>query len=322
MKPTKVKAWPELVDFLPALPVLTDPRRTTDRNNQPVEVDFSSIQSVSAVGLTVFLLQLLRLVGSTRPITIQDCSTSILTKLRELGALDILIELTGPYQRQLPSGRKAYRRRADASPSTQNLPVYCLRFNSAEDRRKEVKMFVAWLSEHSSSLVKDLHMEVNGLLMLLNEIAKNSADHSDADALFGIDVKPVDDSIFRLTFVFGDLGMGIKQHIQTHMLPAEEAKRLAHMSLYEAYRLAVKLGYTSNRCSKVNKGHGMSIIIDIAADLGIHLSVFDAWSRGILSMIPDVQTPTHEAIRRIFHNIGHEVAFFYYGEAFLKRRLK
>ena len=320
MKPTKVKAWPELVDFLPALPVLTDSRRKPTRNNQPVEVDFSSIRLVSSVGLTVFLLQLLRLVGSTRPITIRECSTPISTELGGLGAFNILTELKGSYQPHLPSGREADRKGALTSSATQNLPIYRLRLNSAKDRRDEVKRFVAWLSKHSSGLVKDLHIAINGLLMLLNEIAKNSADHSDADALFGINVTPVDDSNSRLTFVFGDLGMGIKQHVQIHMLPAPESKRFAHMSLYEAYRLAVKPGYTSNRCSKINKGHGMSIIIDIATDLGIHLSVFDAWSRGILSTISDVQTPTHEAIRRAFHNVGHEVAFFYYGETLLKRR--
>ena len=320
MKPTIVKAWPELVDFLPALPAFTDPRRTTIRNNQPVEVDFSSIRSVSSVGLTVFILQLLRLVGSTRPITIRQCSHSISTKLSGLGTFDILTELTGPYQQELPSGNEAYPSRVLTSPGTRNLPIYCLRFNSAEDRRNEAKMFVAWLSEHSFELVKDLRIAINGLLMLLNEIAKNSADHSDADALFGIDVSPVDHSMFRLTFVFGDLGKGIKKNIQSHMLPEEKSKRLAHMSLYEAYRLAVKPGYTSKPRSRVNKGHGMSIIIDAATDLGIHLSVFDAWSRGILSAVPDVEMPTHQAIRRIFHNLGHDVAFFYYGETFLKRR--
>ena len=322
MKPTKVKAWPELVDFLPALPVLSDSRRKKARHNQPVEVDFNSIRLVSSVGLTVFLLQLLRLVGSTRPISIRACSNSISNELRELGAFDILTEIKGSYQPQLPIGREPDYRRVPTSPTTQNLPIYHLRFNSAEERRSEVRMFISWLDTHLSDLVKDGHIAINGLLMLLNEIAKNSADHSDHDALFGIDMTPVDESTFRLRFVFGDLGMGIKQHIQSHMLPVAEQKRLTHMSLYEAYRLAVKPGYTSKRCSKVNKGHGMSIIIDAAADLRIHLSVFDAWSRGILSRIPDVQRPTHEAIRRIFHNIGHEVAFFYYGETFLKRRLK
>ena len=322
MKPTKVKAWPELVDFLPALPVLTDPRRATAGNNQPVELDFNSIRSVSSVGLTVFLLQLLRLVGSTRPLTIRECNASISTELVRLRVFDILTELKGSYQPHLPSGRAVDHRVTLNSLATRNLPIYCLKFNSAEDRRNEVKMFVAWLSRHSFDLAEDLHIGINGLLMLLNEIAKNSADHSNADALFGIDVTRVDDSTSRMTFAFGDLGMGIKHHIQTHMLPSAESKRRPHMSLYEAYRMAVKPGFTSKRYSNVNKGHGMSIIIDAAAALGIHLSVFDAWSRGILSAIPDVQPATHEAIRGIFHNIGHEVAFFYYGEVFLKRRSK
>ena len=120
----------------------------------------------------------------------------------------------------------------------------------------------------------------NGLGILLNEIAKNSADHTEEDAMFGMEARPSEDHWRDSRSCFGDFGIGIKRHIEQNLAP-EDAKRLTHMSLAEAYRLALKPGYTSSSVGGLNTGHGMSIIIDCANDLGLHLSVFDASSRGL-----------------------------------------
>jgi hypothetical protein len=315
MKPTKVRAWPELSSFAPALPSLTDGRRATVGTAAPIELDLGSVREVTSTGLTVFLLQLLRLIGRERRLDIRpEGDPGVLSELTRLGAFRLLSSMAGSvqpdlYQVELPATTTA--------GSALSLPVHRLKFSGASNPRDIVRDFVNWLILTLPTVVGKDYTNSNGLIILLKEIAKNSADHAGQDALFGLDLTDVGPHERRLRFVFGDLGVGIKQHIEAH-LPFEEAKRKRHMSLYEAYRLALKPGYTSNRDSGLNQGHGMSIIVNATSDLGISLSVFDAWSRGVLSQIANVHWPSHNAVRRSFHIVGHDVGFFYHGDLILK----
>ena len=320
MKPTKVKAWPELIDFFPALPVLTDVRGEAAAF-APVEVDFGNVREVNSTGMVVFLLRLLRLLGPGRRAHVRHHGTkSIRASLQDLGAFSTLGDrLSHVEQADFLVEDLVPDHAMRAAELKTSLPVYRLEFAHHENRRYAVSAFVTWLTMHLPRLHDIVPFRVHGIVMLLNEIAKNSADHADADALFGVDAYASADGSRRLVFAFGDCGIGIKQHIERH-LPPEEERRLPHYSLYEAYRLALKPGYTSNRTSGLNKGHGMSIILDTATAMGMHLSVFDAKSRGILTTLADVQKPTHSAIRRIFHNVGHDVGFFYYGELLMPGR--
>lgn len=315
-KPTRVRAWPELVDYVPSLYALKE-SGTVSPSRRQLHIDFGSVRSVTSTGLTVFLLRLLRLLKNrSNPFIQDDCSDSVRSELERLRAFNILEVRTPSFQREL--------RFTPVSPNVTllatrfSLPIYSLCFDNLK-RRPAVNRFSTWLLDQLLPLEEVFSFRSNGLVMLINEIAKNSADHADADALFGFDVIPVSGELFRLTFAFGDLGIGIKQHIEAH-LPPEQDKRQSHMSLYEAYRLALMPGYTSNLDSGINRGHGMSIIIDSAKSMKLHLSIFDAQSRGLLTDLAEVEKPSHSAIRRIFHKVGHEVGFFYFGEMQVLRK--
>jgi hypothetical protein len=156
--------------------------------------------------------------------------------------------------------------------------------------------------------------------MLIHEIAKNSADHAHHDALFGLDILPFTANMCRLTFAFGDLGIGIKNNVQAHLL-SPFSTRSKHMSLYETYLWAIAPGNSSAKHNGINKGQGMSLIIDAANSLNISLSIFDANSRGLLNEVGNVDNLSHASARRAFHNIGHDVGFFYYGECLLEKRV-
>lgn len=321
MKATKIRVWPELVEYIPALAVLTDPRRNSALTTQ-VELDFAAVRDLSSSGLTVFLLQLSRLLGPDRTVIVRhDAPPAVRARLDELGCSSFLLSRRGleSQQSDLFPDPNLIEPPILLEFGVHSLPVYHLRFSETAVRREAVRGFLSFLKREISRIAEVTAVETNGMIMLLNEIAKNTADHTKADALFGMDLFTRPDGSYRVSFVFGDLGVGIKSHIEQN-LPEEESKRLRHMSLYEAYRLAVKPGYTSSRRSGVNKGHGMSIIIDCANTLGLHLSVFDAWSRGILSALPDLHSHSHAAIRRVFRTIGHDVGFFYFGELTIARR--
>ena len=320
MKPTKIKAWPELVGFLPGLPKLRELQSERSESAANVEVDFASVRTVNSTGLTVFLLRLLEvLAGHKKPVIRRDCQPAILKRLEHLGAFAHLADITGAIENELSlSPLSTVPILADENDSLA-LPVHRLRFGTESNRRLPVHRFISWLAENLGPLRKEYVIEPNGLIILLNEIAKNTADHARADALFGLDLIPINNCHSRLTFAFGDLGIGIKKHIEQN-LPAEEENRRQHMSLYEAYRLALKPGYTSSTDTELNKGHGMSIIIDCAIDLNIHLSVFDALSRGLLSSVSRNEKLSHALVRRIFHNVGHHLGFFYFGELIVRKR--
>lgn len=320
MKPTKVKAWPELIDYLPSLPALRETRMEGGAGKAPVDVDFGSVRSVSSTGLTMFLLRLLRLLGDRNAAGIKmDCAPDIKEKLEKLGAVQLLGAMAGNIQSELGLASAGSRSAPTHAEPHFSLPVYRLCFEAGTDRRKVVNRFLPWLATQLEPLENVFEFESNGLVMLLNEIAKNAADHAATDAMFGFDVMPSTQNTSRLTFAFGDLGIGIKRHIEEH-LPSEIKSRQPHMSLYEAYRLAIKPGYSSNPDTTLNKGHGMSIIITCAIDLSLHLSVFDASSRGLLNSLERLDQPTHSGLRRIFHHVGREVGFCYYGEGIITRR--
>jgi len=316
MKPTKIKAWPELVDYLSSLPLLREPTLDPLPEAREIEIDFGSVRVVTSTGLTVFLLRLLRTLKKQNTVAIRsDCSPSARDELDRLGAF---AHLGGPLhalQHEFVLGNAVPETIYAPKQDMVKLPIYRLSFNGTPDRRQAVHAFVKLISGALAPLAKIYNLPANGLAMLLNEIAKNTADHAGHDALFGMDVIPASAGSARLTFCFGDLGPGIKNHIEKNM-PAELADRHRHMSLYEAYRLALRPGYTS--CSsQLNRGYGMSIIIQCAIDMNIHLSIFDATSRGLLSHINTSEPPSHASVRRIFHNIGHDVGFYYYGEMIL-----
>ena len=319
-KPTKIKVWPELTGYLPTISMLRNAESPENGSRAVVEIDFGQVRKVSSTGLTVFLLRLLRLLQNGQvPHIRSDGIPEIRQELERLGAFRLISSMAKDTQHELPLSGGHTEFDSLVREGSVNFPVHRLSFDGQVNRRYAVHQFVNWLSQELKPFADLYHIEINGLAMLLNEIAKNTADHAESDALFGMDATAVDEQHMRLTFVFGDLGIGIKQHIERH-LPPEEEKRREHMSLYEAYRLALKPGYTSNHCSSVNKGYGMSVIMDCASDLKVHLSIFDASSRGLLSSFDRSENPSHAAVRRIFNSIGHDVRFFYYGEVILDRK--
>jgi hypothetical protein len=161
-----------------------------------------------------------------------------------------------------------------------------------------------------AALRKDYLFHHTQLVWILIEMAKNSADHTDNDAYFGMDVtvSPTRDQMM-LTFAFGDLGVGIKQHIQNYYSKTLK-KRIPHFSIYEAYYVAVQPGFSTG-AGGVNKGVGMSLILEGAKGMNLSLSVFDAKSRGLLNCL---NGRSHSEIRRVFLDLDTKVGFYYFGK--------
>jgi hypothetical protein len=161
----------------------------------------------------------------------------------------------------------------------------------------------------------DLRLHV--LLKVIKEIAKNSEDHTSADAIFGVDVvENLHSGHGKVLFSFCDFGIGIHGTIKKYLIHDKSFRNDASskFSISDSYQYAYTPGFTT-LMNKHNKGIGMSMILDGVNLLDLELTIYDAKSMGFIPVIN-----THEEIRRNFWNTGNSVGFYYYGIMNLKRK--
>jgi hypothetical protein len=179
-------------------------------------------------------------------------------------------------------------------------------FINSINRRKKIKEFKTVLFSRLLKYQKVIN--IMPLITIFFELAKNSADHADDNAIFGLDVFETEYMI-KINFLYGDFGIGIKQNIQNY-LKCRNDPRWSHLSLSEAYHIACQKGFTSKPESGRNFGLGLSIIIEIAKSYNINLSVFDASSRCVLSKI---DITSHKYLRKKIFNFSRSNPFCYFG---------
>jgi len=319
MKERQIRVWPEIVHYLPSV----SPFQRLAGHEHDIRIDFSGCRQITSTGLTVFLLRLLKLLYGGAPERTWEADNlefnPIFNLAKELEFFHHLnaycrnaslfapeVNYNGPF---VPTEHSFYNGRKVIS-----FPISRISFTSHNsERRSAIKAFKKEVHNQLLILESSYRIHANQLTAILVEIAKNSADHTSGDAFFGMDIIHIlEKNSIELCFVIGDLGNGINQHIQDHLPSDLKRNRLKHWSLYESYYFALKHGYTSTPESErhKNKGLGMSIILDGAKGINMSLSVFDANSRGIISELNSI---THEELRKRFIAFTKDRTFFYYG---------
>lgn len=285
----------------------------------PVLLDFSNCTSTYSSGLTIFLIHLLQYFGKNHV-----DSWSIVPPRRQTwsdaGSMEVftrIVEAHFPNQEirfKSDLDLNTLRSLEDGSGFTSqmtSLPIYELTFSQHSNRRDALIPFKRWLYDALSPYYERYDFSLTLLTSIANEIAKNSADHTDNNAFMGIDlIESKSKDALKILFAFGDLGLGINQHIKNN-LPSDRINRYQYWDLTQTYREALSRGFTTTNESLNNKGIGMSIILDGSVNCGISLSVFDANSRGVLTSIESL---THREIRKHFYHLGRDVGFYYIGE--------
>jgi hypothetical protein len=194
---------------------------------------------------------------------------------------------------------------------TTSYPIYELDFLSVSNRREKVDEFKKVLIKQLFFLKTEYDFELSILIQILVEIAKNSADHTEENAYFGLDIVEHREKLV-LKFSFGDLGKGINNQIREFIKNDVSFKDKAkHLALTDSYQYALRVGVSTKYNSGINKGIGMSTIFNLSKQIELKLSVFDAESRGLLTKAIEA---THTELRKIFYHIGFKVGFYYFGE--------
>ena len=321
MKNIIIKIWPEVNGYIP----ITIPLPNIKKRKNDLFFDFSNCTSVNSTGLTMLLSKVLKMLISSNAKRQWDSNfnleSKVFSKILYLNFFKII-------DQYLPSNNIFYQNKVnrlgtqpvsnlDFDNDIKSFPIYVFDFRSRKsNKRKFVYHFRKWLYEILNSYSEKYDFHLTQLISVLSEMAKNSADHTSENAYFGLDIfKKNTNNLIELTFSFCDLGIGIKKTIENHYSHQKVSKG-GHGGLSDSYHRALTPGMTTKPDSGLNKGIGMSIILEGSKRIGLELSVFDARCRGILS---NFKTISHSDIRQHFYNIGKEVGFCYFGKLIAKR---
>lgn len=317
MRTIQIKVWPEIRSQIPAIIPLE--RIARDKKN-PINIDFSNTYSCNSSGLTILLISLLK-IGKDLITNNWDATHSKDNQINEnfsdLNFFKYLVtnvpnsNLFWYPIAESPENSKPITKSDDGFCLTA-YPIYELKFrNAGEDKREIVEVFKQKLIAELYFLMELYDFELHIFIQILVEMAKNTADHTDSNAYFGLDIYENEKKLF-LKFAFGDLGIGINQKIREYIKSDNSFKDKArHLALTDSYHYALSVGTTTKPNSKLNKGIGMSTIFNLSKQINFRLSVYDAESRGFLS---EAVTSSHVELRRIFYSLGFKVGFYYFGE--------
>lgn len=322
MKPHQIKIFPEIVDYCP---VFMFNQISKNKYYDNFFLDFTNCEEINSTGLTILLNNLLYFFNKSKNLISWNTNIQqyedIYFKLKKLGFLNIIDKyfpnktLFNNLLNEKDDSLKLNHKNNDGI-NLVSYPIYELKFDKFKSRRDALYPFREWLYQIFEEYSENYDFNFTQIISILNEIAKNSADHTSFNALFGLDIKFLKEDKLKISFSFNDLGAGIKQNIQNNLPDAIKKKRGKKYSLYEAYRDALTFGFTTKPESKENKGIGMTLIVEASKGINLKLSIFDAQSRGIINTIHET---THAALRKNFINININSAFFYYGELYINK---
>ncbi len=195
-----------------------------------------------------------------------------------------------------------------------SMPLCHLDFSQYTERRRDIlqKLFDHVDPVFDSVFVRNQD-KGNQLTHVLEEIVKNIADHANADGLLGLDVIETETKT-KINLLVGDLGPGIYQHIsEKFFAPYPSKKNKGNFA--DGYKLALT-DEVSGSDSEENYGCGMSSIVNNCLAIGTNISVFDQYSRLVLSSLSpiDQDPPSYNDVWRSSFRVVGKTPFYYFLE--------
>ena len=333
-----IKIWPYLDDLSQTIFPYTFKYLSNDPN-MVVNLDFSNVIRINSSVAAITLKKLVSLVFSDKTKRlfkiIMPENENIACFLQNSGFLKILDDYYcfDNYSGDLFDTKVVVRKDTSivyekiCGIKQTSFPIFHLRYNE-NDERKSVNEFAEWLDDNVLPILSKYNVRIDLLFSVLMELAKNSQDHTNNDAFFGVDImENQKDKVGEFVFSCADLGVGISQNVRRYLKEYPQKDLRAdiwrHGSLTDMYKWAFTVGNTTSK-KYSNKGIGMTMIIDGANNLNMDLSYFDAYS---MMQIPkstekalkqNEQTNwnplSHAMLRRKAWNTDNKVGFYYFGK--------
>ncbi len=193
-------------------------------------------------------------------------------------------------------------------------PIKQLQFNGSlgRDRRGSVDGHLAFARGVLINEIKIDRKRLGNFLYILQELMKNTADHSNADSVIAFESEVTEDDV-KVHFCYIEYGDGIKKSVESYLDNLETGvgglSRKGSRHISEIYRLAFQSGFTTKRTA-VNLGKGLHRIACYIRAMRIDMQVFDANSIGNISIIGP--NPSHKQSRLAFSSSTANAAPFSY----------
>jgi ABC-type transporter Mla MlaB component len=321
MKRTFIKIWPELINYQPAILPFD---KVSDQKENSVHLDFNNCTKADSAGVNLLLIDLLKLFKKSykRNWSIDIPDTSIKDFLKQCGFISIISNYSGEYELSIDNTFDETLLKSSTLNLTNefrvedsiSFPIYYIDFSSYQERRDAMEIVRKIVSTRIKEIFVEFDLKPHFFLAIIQELIKNSADHTSENAFLGMDISINSQrTLLKMQFSYGDLGHGIHDSIKTFIKDNDPsfANRVANMALSDSYHYALKTGFTTKQKSTRNKGMGMTLILEASNALNLNLSVFDANSRAVLSKLVE---NSHSEIRKVLYDTGRKVGFYYYGE--------
>jgi ABC-type transporter Mla MlaB component len=319
MKPTHVKIWPEVLNYQPAIIPFN---KENDNQKNSIIIDFTNCKAVDSSGLTLLLIDLIKLFKKSpkRKWSLIIENNALKEDLKQLGFFNIINRYSGdyelsidtPFDESLINAKQKWIKKKFAEIETYSFPIYHIDFNLFTARRDPLERLRKDISKIIKKLFVGFGLKAHFFLAIIQEIAKNSADHTSDNAFLGLDISiNTAQTYLKVQFSYGDLDKGIHNSIKEFVVRKEPKKKVDKWGLSDSYYYALNNGFTTKPESSHNKGIGMTLILEACEALNIDISVFDANSRAVLSKVKD---NSHAEIRKALYDTGRSVGFYYYGE--------
>lgn len=308
-----IKIWPYIDDFSQTI----IPYQSSNLNiDNKIFIDFSNVRSINSSGIAITVFKILPLLNKHKNsvwIVEEPEDDGLKSFLSKTGVYKILSNniLNKDLFSSITNSHDItdYVQNSSLEMKTTSFPLIVLDYGKF-DYRVCVEDFIDKLINILMPFNNTYNIKLNIFLKLLKEIAKNSEDHTSTSAIFGIDIIENENTKKgKLLFSFCDFGIGIHENIKKHIAKDSRYRENAStkLGIVDSYHSAYRPGFTTSK-KQINKGIGMSMILDCTKILGLNLSIFDARSMGFIP-----KSNTHEEIRRNFWNTGNAVGFYYYG---------
>jgi hypothetical protein len=309
-----IKIWPYLDDISQAIIPYSDSHLSLNKD-KVVNLDFSAVKRINSSGAVIALTKLLTVLAKENHLfrIVLPENENMTNYLQNSGFFSIIEnnlslvknDLFEPIEIQ--SSRKPYVYEKGNVKRT-SFPIFRLKYDENNDRASFDK-FSDSITDIVIEYLSKYNIQKNTLLSVLKEIAKNSQDHTMADAYFGLDIKEdFSSNTGEIYFAFSDLGVGVTRNVKDNLPEGSSYQRAkGKFSYSDAYHFAFTLGNTTSKHPR-NKGIGMSMIMDGVRMLNLDLTIWDGRS---MLFVPKVVS--HSELRRNVFDTGNPVGFYYYG---------
>ena len=309
-----IKIWPYLDDISQAIVPYSDSHLSQNKD-MVVNLDFSAVKKINSSGAVILLSKLITtLKGKAHRFKIVLPENENITNYLQNSGFFAIIENNLSITKndlfntvEIQTQTKPYIDEKQ-NVRTISFPIFHLKYDENNDRAC-VDEFSDWITDIIIDYILKCNIQKNTFLSVLKEIAKNSQDHTMADAYFGFDIiENLGSNTGEICFAFSDLGIGITKNVKENLPENSSYKRAkGKFSYSDAYHFAFTLGNTTSKYPR-NKGIGMSMIMDGSKMLNLDLTIWDG--RSMLFVPKEI---SHSELRRNVFDTSNPVGFYYYG---------